>query len=89
MWNDFTDAYNEIREIVESNELAIVRDIWEQVCGEWFKVAPYSFLTARELISKISRWRELSNSMPKSRAKSRSKMPTNMASKFLKFVYRI
>ena len=36
MWNEFTDAYNEIREIVESNELAIVRDIWEQVCGEWF-----------------------------------------------------
>ena len=53
-----------------------------------FKVAPYSFLTARELISKISRWRELSNSMPKSRAKSRSKMPTKMASKLLKFVYR-
>ena len=53
-----------------------------------FKVAPYSFLTARELISKISRWRELSNSTPKSRAESRSKMPTNMASKFLKFVYR-
>ena len=53
------------------------------------KEAPYSFLTVRELISKISRWRELSNSMPKSRAKSRSKMPTNMASKLLKFVYRI
>ena len=51
-------------------------------------MAPYSFLTARELISKISRWRELSNSTPKSRAESRSKMPTNMASKFLKFVYR-
>lgn len=55
------------------------------------KVAPYSFLTARKLISKISRWRELSNSTQKSRAESRSKMPTNtsrMASKFLKFVYR-
>ena len=36
LWNEFTDAYNEIREIVESEELAIVRDIWEQVCGEWF-----------------------------------------------------
>ena len=48
----------------------------------------YSVLTVRELISKISRWRELSNFMPKSRAESRSKMPTNMASKFLKFVYR-
>ena len=29
LWNEFTDAYNEIREIVESEELAIVRDIWE------------------------------------------------------------
>ena len=48
----------------------------------------YSVLTLRELISKISRWPELSNFMPKSRAESRSKMPTNMASKFLKFVYR-
>ena len=41
LWNQFTDAYNEVREIevreiVESDELAIVRDIWEQVCGEWF-----------------------------------------------------
>ena len=36
LWNEFTDVYNEIREIVESDELAIVRDIWEQVCGEWF-----------------------------------------------------
>ena len=36
LWNEFTDAYNEIREIVESDELAIIRDIWEQVCGEWF-----------------------------------------------------
>ena len=52
------------------------------------KVAPYSFWTARELISKLSRWRELSISTLKSRAESRSKMPTNMASKFLKFVYR-
>ena len=51
-------------------------------------MAPYSLLTACELISKISRWRELSNSTPKSRAESRCKMPTNMALKFLKFVYR-
>ena len=41
-------------------------------------MAPYSFLTAREL----------SNFTPKSRAESCSKMPTNMASKFLQFVYR-
>ena len=53
-----------------------------------FKVAPYSFLSARALISKSSRWRKLSNSTPKSRAGSRSKMPTNMASKLLQFVYR-
>ena len=36
LWNEFMDAYNEIRDIVESDELAIVRDTWEQVCGEWF-----------------------------------------------------
>ena len=54
----------------------------------FLKVAPYSFLSARALISKISRWRKLSNSTPKSRPGSRSKMPTNMASKLLKFVYR-
>ena len=54
----------------------------------FFKVAPYSFLSARALISKTSRWRKRSNSTPKSRARSRSKMPTNMASKLLKFVYR-
>ena len=53
-----------------------------------FKVATYSFLTALELISKFLRWRELSNSTPKSRVESFSKMPTNMASKFLKFIYR-
>ena len=52
------------------------------------KVAPYSFLSARALISKISRWHKLSNSTPKSRAGSRSKMPTNMASKLLQFVHR-
>ena len=52
------------------------------------KVAPYSFQSARALISKISRWRELSNPAPKSRAKSRSKMSTKMASKLLKLVYR-
>ena len=45
----------------------------------------FNFLTAREL---ISRWRDLSNSSPKSHGESRSKMPTNMASKFLKFVCR-
>ena len=42
----------------------------------------------RALISKISRWRKLSSSTPKSRAESRSKMPSNMASKLLKFVHR-
>ena len=45
----------------------------------------YSFFSARSLISKISRWRKLSNS---TRARSRSKMPTNMVSKLLKFGYR-
>ena len=69
---------------IEANILALLQLRYTTI----FKVAPYSFLTARELILKISRWRELSNSMPKSRAKSRSKMPTKMASKLLKFVYR-
>ena len=54
-----------------------------------FKVAPYNFLSARALISKISRWRKLSNSTPKSRTGSRSKMPTNMASKLLQNVCRL
>ena len=53
-----------------------------------FKVAPYSFLSACALISKILRWRKHSNSTPKSHARSRSKMPINMASKLLKFVYQ-
>ena len=53
----------------------------------YFRWLPIVFLTALELISKISRWRELSNSTPKPRAETRSKMRTNMASKFLKFVY--
>ena len=57
-------------------------------CQWALKVAPYSFLSARALISKISRWRKLSNSTPKSRGGSHSKMPTNMASKLLQFVYR-
>ena len=52
------------------------------------KVAPYSFLSTLALISKIMRWRKLSNTTLKLRAGSRSKMPTNMASKLLKFVYR-
>ena len=56
------------------------------IVSSWLKVAAYSFWTARELISKISRWRELGISTLKSRAESRSKIPTNMASKFLKFV---
>ena len=29
------DAYHEISEIVQDEELANVKDIWEQVCGEW------------------------------------------------------
>ena len=61
---------------------------WEVLGANVLKVVPDSFLTARELISKISRWRELSNSTPKSLAKSRSKISTNTASKFLKFAYQ-
>ena len=61
----------------------IILQVWVSL-----KVAPYSFLSARTLISKISRWRKLSSSTPKSRAGSRSKMLTNMASKLLQFGYR-
>lgn len=35
LWNEFTDVYNEIREMVQDDELVNVRDIWEQACGEW------------------------------------------------------
>ena len=35
LWNKFMDAYNEVREIVQDDELANLRDIWEQACGEW------------------------------------------------------
>ena len=59
-----------------------------EVSLDHIKVAPYSFLSTRALISKILRWRKLSNSTPKSRAGSRSKIPTNKRSKLLKFVYR-
>ena len=54
-----------------------------RLLAQRIKVAPHSFLSAHALISKISRWRKLSNSTPKTRAKSRSEMPTNMASKLL------
>ena len=50
------------------------------------KVAPYSFLPALELISKIVQWRKLSNFTLKSCARSCSKVLTDMTSKF---VYRI
>jgi len=33
--NEFVDAYNDILETVQDKELAKVRNIWEQVCGEW------------------------------------------------------
>ena len=29
------DAYNDILETVQDDEVAKVRNIWEQVCGEW------------------------------------------------------
>ena len=35
MWNEFVDAYNDILETVQQDELAKVRDMWEQVYGEW------------------------------------------------------
>ena len=46
-------------------------------------VAYYSFLTARELISKISRYGASFQTLRQSRAESRGKMPTNMPSKIL------
>ena len=35
LWSEFTHAYNEIREVVQDEELANVRYIWEQAGGEW------------------------------------------------------
>ena len=49
-----------------------------------FKVAPYSFLTARELVSKSRDGASLKKSTRKWRAKKRNEMSTNMASKFVK-----
>ena len=49
---------------------------------------PIAFLSSPALISKISRWRKLSNSTSRSHARSRTKMPINMASKLFKFVHR-
>ena len=61
------------------------REFWIGVCRlRWLPIV----YCPRALISKISRWRKRSNSTPKSRARSRRKMPTNMPSKLLKFVYR-
>ena len=48
---------------------------------------PIVFVRAHARWFRKSRWRKHSNFMPKSRTRSRSKMPTNMASKLLKFVY--
>ena len=31
LWNEFVDAYNDILEIVQDDQLAKVRNIWEQV----------------------------------------------------------
>ena len=45
-------------------------------------VAPYSFLTARELVSKSCDGASLKKSTRKSRAIKRNEMSTNMASKF-------
>ena len=49
-----------------------------------FKVAPYSFLTARELVSKSRDGASLKKSTRKSRAIKRNEMSTNMAFKFVK-----
>ena len=35
LWNEFVDVYNDILETVQDDELAKVRNVWEQVCGEW------------------------------------------------------
>ena len=47
-------------------------------------MAPYSFLTARELVTKSRDGASFKNSTRKSRAINRNEMSTNMASKFVK-----
>ena len=47
-------------------------------------MAPYSFLTARELVSKSRDGASFKKSTRKSRAIKRNEMSTNMASKFVK-----
>lgn len=51
-------------------------------------MAPYSFLTARELVSKSRDGASFKKSTRNSRARSRNKMSTNMASKFVKNIFR-
>ena len=48
------------------------------------KVAPYSFLTARELVSKSRDGASFKKPTRESRAIKRNEMSTNMASKFVK-----
>ena len=50
-------------------------------------MAPYSFLTARELVSKSHDSASFKKSTRKSRANKHNEMSTNMASKFLKKIF--
>ena len=57
----------------------------------YYSIVVWSYLNIRAFSARAdfeNLARKLSNSTPKSRAGSRSKMPTNMASKLLKVVYR-
>ena len=60
-----------------------------QIRSTVIKGAPYRFFVrANADFENLAMAQAFKNSTPKSRARSRSKMPTNMASKLLKFVYR-
>ena len=64
------------------NEAFLLASSTFKIAG--FKVAPYSFLTARKLASKSRDGASFKKSTRKSRAIKRNEMSTNMASKFVK-----
>ena len=90
LWNEFMDAYNEIREIVQEDELANVRDMWDQACGEWsnferdvrdeIKYLEQTVLESGSVISKGSKMSKSAKSV-----KSKSSVDTVLSTKVEKY----
>ena len=87
LWNEFVDAYNDILETVQDDELAKVRNIWEQVCGEWsdferdvrdeIKYLEQTVLESNSVISKGSKGSKTTKSV-KSKSSSDSVLSTKV-----------